>query len=71
MTDTKRGQTAITDKWHTQHSHDNAELQGVAKNPPLQKSHYFQHNLMLFGELFRGYSRDILPLVLQILAILL
>jgi len=25
-------------------------------NPPLQKSHYSQNNLIFFGELFRGYS---------------
>ena len=38
------------------------------KNNPLQKSHYFQNNLIFFSEIFRGYSWDILPLVLQILA---
>jgi len=26
------------------------------KNNPLQKSHYFQNNLIFFGEIFRGYS---------------
>jgi len=31
-------------------------VQGVAKKHPLQKSHYFQNNLIFFGELFRGYS---------------
>jgi len=46
-------------------------LDAVNKNNPLQKSHYFQNNLVFFAELFRGYSRDILPLVLQILAFLL
>jgi len=50
----------------------NAVLQGADKKPlPLQKSHYFQNSLIFFGELFRGYSWDILPLVLQILAFLL
>jgi len=29
------------------------------KHPPLQKSHYFQNNLIFFGENFRGYSWDI------------
>ena len=31
----------------------------VKKNNPLQKSHYFQNNLIFFGEIFRGYSWDI------------
>ena len=26
------------------------------KKHPLQKSHYFQNNLIFFGEIFRGYS---------------
>jgi len=26
------------------------------KNTPLQRSHYFQNNLIFFGEIFRGYS---------------
>ena len=47
-------------------------VQGVVKkNTPLQKSHYFQNNLIFFGELFRDYLRDILQLVLLILAFLL
>jgi len=36
----------------------------LKKHPP-QKSHYFQSSLLFFGEIFRGYSRDFLPLVLQ------
>ena len=40
------------------------------KKHPLQKSHYFQNNLIFFGELFRGYLWDILPLVLKFLAFL-
>ena len=49
-----------------------AYVQGAAiKNTPLQKSHYFQNSLIFFGELLRDYLRDILPLVLQILAFLL
>jgi len=35
----------------------------LKNTPPLQKSDYFQNNLIFFGELFRGYSRSSLQVV--------
>jgi len=46
-------------------------IQDSAKKHPQQKSYYFQNSLQFFGELFRGYLREILPLLLHILAFLL
>jgi len=31
----------------------------LKNTPTLQKSHYFQNNLIFFGEIFRGYSWDV------------
>jgi len=42
---------------HRKHIQTHRYIPGAAKkNNPLQKSHYFQDNLIFFGEIFRGYS---------------
>jgi len=47
-------------------------LQGVANNPPpTTKILLFSEQYNILGEIFRDYLRDILPLVLQVLAFLL
>jgi len=47
------------------------QLQGATKRTPPHKNLIIFRIINIFGELFRGYLRDILPSVLQILAFLL